>query len=373
MDLTMDEPFISSNQYHKLKCLQSKISDHQIKTFEFLKNVVKMESIRGPILLGEESDYKCLLCNHIFNYRGAYLVQRYKKYQSVGCPNCSKRNKREPYIQEIIDKLSENYVILTDIQELFNSPNLSKCNIRLKRKHCGHEFTRSIHAMIYDKIECPECEQNRRETLTGLYHSDGTMVKKQPHSIEKIAEMFQSRIDKADIPFTVKDVESYVGIDTKMTFICGKCFQEWEATPNNIIHCGSSCPHCSKNNYSQIAIKWLDQIMDDEQICIRHAENGGEVRIGSYFVDGYCKETNTVYEFHGSYFHGDPTMFEDDDRPHPYKKQLTAKELYNQTIERENDLIDAGYNLVTMWESEFRQIIEDDNTCQKRRDSNQCR
>lgn len=26
-------------------------------------------------------------------------------------------------------------------------------------------------------------------------------------------------------------------------------------------------------------------------------------------VDGFCKETNTVYEFHGDYWHGNPDIF----------------------------------------------------------------
>ena len=45
--------------------------------------------------------------------------------------------------------------------------------------------------------------------------------------------------------------------------------------------------------------------MEKENIPIQHAENGGEFYIqGIGKVDGYCQETNTVYEFHGSYWHG---------------------------------------------------------------------
>ena len=32
-----------------------------------------------------------------------------------------------------------------------------------------------------------------------------------------------------------------------------------------------------------------------------------------YKVDGYCYETNTVYEFHGDYWHGNPIVFDSDD------------------------------------------------------------
>ena len=37
---------------------------------------------------------------------------------------------------------------------------------------------------------------------------------------------------------------------------------------------------------------------------IRHAHNGGEVRIAGCLVDGYDGTTDTIYEFHGCLFHG---------------------------------------------------------------------
>ncbi len=68
-----------------------------------------------------------------------------------------------------------------------------------------------------------------------------------------------------------------------------------------IVNNGSWCPKCSKHNYSKIAIKWLNEMMTRDNIFIQHAENKGEYFIKSKnfkaFVDGYCSETNTVYEF----------------------------------------------------------------------------
>lgn len=43
---------------------------------------------------------------------------------------------------------------------------------------------------------------------------------------------------------------------------------------------------------------------------IRHARNGGEVRlVGRHLVDGYDRSTNTVYEFHGCLWHGCTSCF----------------------------------------------------------------
>lgn len=114
---------------------------------------------------------------------------------------------------------------------------------------------------------------------------------------------------------------------------------------------GQGCPLCSKGNYSKVAINWLNSIKED----IQHAENGGEYNIPStrYKVDGYCKETNTVYEFHGDKFHGNPELFNPNDTPHPFDKSITAKELYDMTIERENEIKSLGYILVVMWENNY--------------------
>lgn len=55
-------------------------------------------------------------------------------------------------------------------------------------------------------------------------------------------------------------------------------------------------------NYSKDSIRWLDYMSDQENICIFHAQNGnGEVTICGAKVDGFCEETNTIYQYHVSY------------------------------------------------------------------------
>ena len=58
--------------------------------------------------------------------------------------------------------------------------------------------------------------------------------------------------------------------------------------------------------YSQQAIQWLNYMSKSENINIEHAENSGEYRINNFKVDGYDRANNTVYEFHGCFWHGHP-------------------------------------------------------------------
>lgn len=166
---------------------------------------------------------------------------------------------------------------------------------------------------------------------------------------------------------------------------CNKCYPSIFPTSNTIsstcFTCGKRflslsidmyktlCPACrptnmekvedqlAKQKYSKKAVVWLNTIMTKEHIHIMHALNGGEhsVHIGIYkfSFDGYCKETNTVYEFYGDKWHGNPRVYRPEDIVVGNK---TANELYLKTKWREEQILKAGYNLVTMWEYDFDKL-----------------
>lgn len=109
--------------------------------------------------------------------------------------------------------------------------------------------------------------------------------------------------------------------------------------------------------YSKESIAWLTSLIDDDEdnnTNIVHALNGGgggEVRICGVKVDGYCAATKTVYQFHGCFWHGcvkcyDPTLVN-------RKNRHTMGDLYMRTKRRTQQLRDAGYRVVEMWECEW--------------------
>lgn len=106
--------------------------------------------------------------------------------------------------------------------------------------------------------------------------------------------------------------------------------------------------------FSMKAIRWLEQISNEQNIYIQHALNKGEYSIPNtkYRADGYCEETNTIYEFHGDIFHGNLNIFDNDDICNPWS-DLTAKQLFDKTKERELLITKLGYNVTTMWEQDF--------------------
>ena len=65
-----------------------------------------------------------------------------------------------------------------------------------------------------------------------------------------------------------------------------------------------SQPRQLKRKQSHEAFQWLSYTTEKEDIHIQHGKNGGEKRVGNYYLDGYCEETHTAYEYQGCYWHG---------------------------------------------------------------------
>lgn len=122
---------------------------------------------------------------------------------------------------------------------------------------------------------------------------------------------------------------------------------------------GLGCYKCCKQGYSNISIQWLESIMQEQDIFIQHAGNAGEYKIKTtrYRADGFHKKSNTIYEFHGDRFHGNPNIFESHIKCNPFNN-LTSGELLQKTNQREQIIKDLGYNLVVIWESDYRNSIK---------------
>jgi G:T-mismatch repair DNA endonuclease (very short patch repair protein)/predicted nucleic acid-binding Zn-ribbon protein len=118
---------------------------------------------------------------------------------------------------------------------------------------------------------------------------------------------------------------------------------------------GSGCPKCCKNQYSKISIDWIEFLSKFHNIDIQHALNGNEFKIPGtrYKADGYCKKTNTIYEFHGDYWHGNPLKYKPNQKTY---YGITFEKLYENTKKKEREIQNLGYNLITIWESDWIKI-----------------
>ncbi len=91
-----------------------------------------------------------------------------------------------------------------------------------------------------------------------------------------------------------------------------------------------------------------------------------------WHADGYYKDSNikdnkykgTIYEFHGDYWHGNPKVFDQESmHPHRHRKMKT---IYKWTMDRETRIVNLGYNLVIMWEHDWKLILKTITQYQRR-------
>ena len=92
---------------------------------------------------------------------------------------------------------------------------------------------------------------------------------------------------------------------------------------------------------------------------------GGEKKIGSYKVSGFCQELNTVFEFYGDYWHAHPDLFPDENAQHSARKHedkdktpFTMEEIRDYDRQRLQYIQDRGYNVEIIWESNWNTFVE---------------
>jgi hypothetical protein len=141
----------------------------------------------------------------------------------------------------------------------------------------------------------------------------------------------------------------YDGQQKHVSIIC-KIHGEFNQRAGNHLN-GNKCPRCSRRNYSKQQILWLNFLSLYYNIDIQHAENDGEYKVENIKADGFCKARHCVYEFNGDYWHGNPGLYNQQSINTTVNK--TFGELYQKTIEREQRIVELGFNLVTIWETEW--------------------
>lgn len=174
--------------------------------------------------------------------------------------------------------------------------------------------------------------------------------------IEQIREIWKDRYILDNIRFD----PSRTG---KIIVECRKHgeFSQWTRSLVGVGVVAEACPKCSKEKNKELSrqraykifrpywgnrasvskteTKWLDALgIPERQKFLEDVH---------YTVDGYDPSTNTVYLYHGRFWHGCLDTY-DPDKIHPLL-EVTMKELYEKTLYYENKIRQAGYNLVTKW------------------------
>jgi len=257
------------------------------------------------------------------------------------CPYCSGRVacKHNNFLTIFPGLAAEwDYKLNKNTPENYICGSSHKVHWICKNNTCGcHKWMTTIGSRTRRGADCPYCSGNKL-----CQHNNFTIT----HPVLSL---------EWDFKLNLNPPENYsYGSTYKAHWICrNNSSHKWTTTINSRTARKCGCPYCNSSYYSKIAIKWLNGLSGKNDIHIQHAENEGECNISQIGnVDGYCKKTNTIYEFHGDYWHGKPNVF-DSNLMNPSCKK-TYGQLYQNTLDRDRRIRELGYTLVTIWESEYK-------------------
>lgn len=134
-----------------------------------------------------------------------------------------------------------------------------------------------------------------------------------------------------------KNVSLTGGSGRAVLFRCKECSHEWLCKVYNRTKNRSNCPECSKRLRSSIGEKEVGDYVKSLGHKVVHNARG--VLRGRLELDIYIPESNKAIEYNGDYWHSFPEHQERDAR----KAQLC---------------LDAGIDLMVVWESEWRETVE---------------
>jgi hypothetical protein len=262
--------------------------------FNYINSLTK-----GEIICSKHGSFWQVAGNHVFG---------------CGCPKCS--NVYKPTNEEYIKRL----------KKIHNDEyDYSKVNYNGKNKKI--EIICKIHGVFFQLPSnhlsgqgCPKCKGGIQSTKNKF--------------IEKANKIHKNKYEYSKV--------DYSNNHKKVEIICPKHGTFYQ-TPSNHLD-GRGCCKCI-HRISKGEIEFLDYInlpntKENRQVCILNKQ-----------VDGYDEKTNTIYEFLGDYYHGNPLIYKKDDYNPTCKK--TFGKLYKLTKNRFTSLKTKGYKVYYIWESQW--------------------
>jgi len=360
----------------------------RLTTTEFIK--------KSKIKWGDKYDYSevdyvnmknkiVLLCEN--NHK--FLISPDNHLKGKGCPNCVGRsnlvNDLEKFIEKANNIHSGKYLYhkFTYINNRTKSIIVCKYHGEFEQtsnshlsgngcKKCYHESLKynlenfiensnKLHNNFYDYSEsiykghnnslfiiCPKHGKFRQKVSS---HLSGSGCKK--CMIDRFRKPIGEFIKSTNIvhnSFYKYDESSYIDMKTPMIVHC-PLHGQFKIIPDNHLSKGQGCPSCGKNT-STSEIEWLNYL------TISSDKRQFKIKINNrlFKFDAFDSNTNTIYEFYGDFWHGNPNKYNPIDI-NPANK-IKYGDLYKNTIDRERYLKSLGYNIVSIWESDYKKIYK---------------
>jgi len=80
---------------------------------------------------------------------------------------------------------------------------------------------------------------------------------------------------------------------------------------------------------------------------------------GVWIYDFVDLKNKKIIEYNGDQYHANPELYEANDYPHPFRKKLTAQEIWDKDERKRNAANEKGFSILTIWDSEYRRYKDE--------------
>lgn len=252
---------------------------------------------------------------------GIFQQKPYSHLNGIGCPKCGFDKSADKNRKNISDFIN----ISNDVHNnKYNYNYLDYKNNKTPVKiECPiHGFFNQLPQHHINGSGCPNCAPKKD-------------IKSNDNFIEQANNIHKNKYT----------YETYKGAHILLGINCPK-HGRFEQTPNSHLK-GRGCPKCQYKNSSILEKIWLDQIGIKEEYRDFRIKIEGVI----YKFDAFTPYDNTIYEFYGDFWHGNPEKYKDGD--YNLKNNMLFSDLYKKTIDREIFLLSKGYKIISIWENDF--------------------
>ena len=269
----------------------------------------------------------CIVMAHNFQGYDSYPIIKFLNENAIGCDatyNGAKCVSLKTKVKErhqfgirirFIDSLSFIPMALAKFPKTFAQPELCKgyfphfFNKDENQDYVGPIPCQDDYGVNFMKPEAREAfmtwhqEQVDNNYVFDFRHEILEYCRSDVDILAKCCKLYREMLKEV----TAMDGDAETGIDPfdKALTIAGYCMQVYRTKFLQKDTIALLPQHQQlKRNQSHEALQWLSYTAEKEEIRIQHARNGGEKRVGNYYLDGYCEETHTAYEYQGCYWHG---------------------------------------------------------------------
>lgn len=245
-------------------------------------------------------------------------------------------------LRVLIHNMDTNEIFICECGRYFKSKSSLKSHYRLCETHQKLKTTnkRVSKYKISDNLYRCECgkEFNNFQSLNAHFsHCDyhhkclGTERKIRAHEINGSMRW------ESKTPEEIKEIKKKAGQTLKRRIKNNEIIPSFKGKKHSneskekirnstIKYLESTIDNC-RARYNKTACQFIDNLNKSNNWNLQHAENGGEVILCGYYVDGYDKDLNIVFEY------DEPTHYED-----IYNNVLKQKDIdrQNYIIEKTN-------------------------------------